>query len=132
MHLTERRRKVSIFQELKPFFLSLSPCGLSLLQALEVAMLDQRVRVLVGDNDSQWEVRFSREVYRRTGISCLLVPAITVEVSAGGEVEHYAWGEGPENAAERMLFDECADDIRVALAARGVTVFQGGEGMGLH
>lgn len=91
-------------------------------------MLQDRVKVLVGDNDFQWEVRFSREVHRETGVSVFLVPAVTVQVDpTSGEVA--LWETSPtgsiEEHAEQTLFSTCRSDIETALQSRGAHVVPG-------
>lgn len=83
--------------------------------------MDNRVQVLVGDNDDQWEVHFSRDVYRETGISPFLTSSITVQVDADTtEVSLYGWARpgSIEEHAERTLFEACKVDIEAGVMAR--------------
>ena len=86
-------------------------------------MTDERVKVLIGDNDDQWEVRFSREVHRETGVSPFLIAAVSVEVDpeTGNVSRTGGYRAGSfEDMAEQKLFDSCKDDIVEGLALRGV------------
>ena len=85
------------------------------------SLISRVVRILE-TFDTERTSRSVSDIARRTGIPAFAVPSITVEIDADGAFSLYEWSRGAAGQAERDLFAECADDIRIALMTRGVSL----------